>query len=492
MGADVEILDKGGEMNLYKHQSDAVAFAVRNGGSVALFHDPGCGKTLTTLEIFSHYRAITPGLRLLVVCPLSLINAAWGEDTKKFTEFKYLPYSEIKNVPRGRPGCLDDADIIGINFESLITEKRFKEIQKLLCSGPWMICVDESSRMKNHKSITTKALLRLAPLARYRIVASGTPMPNCETEGWGQSRFIKEDSFPASFFQFRNQYFHLARGNQVMADMRGRVMTKGLMAQIFQQGWKYCITPEKREALINRMSFAHWVCKEDALDLPEKIDEIRYVRFNPNEKKAYESMRKHLVAEIKNGKNTEEIVAEVCLAKLQKLRQITSGFCYNEEHDALHPGRSSKMRELKDTLEEVVGKKQAIIWINFREEVYAISEMLKEEGITFSTLFSETENKDASIKDFQEGRSQILIANSQSAGHGLTFINCSLCIYFSLSYSFEQYAQSRDRVHRIGQVNKCLYVHLIVPGTIDQMVLDVLQRKKTLQDIIYELVNQED
>lgn len=482
---------------LYKHQSEAIAFAIKNSGNIALFHEPGLGKTLTALEIFKHYRVQEPGLRMLVVCPLSLINAAWGEDIKKFTEFKYLPYSEVKNVGRGRPGCLLDADIVGINYESMIVASRLKEIRGLLTAGSWMLVVDESSRMKNPKSITTKALLQLGPWAKHRVVASGTPASNGEWEYWAQGRFVQPDCYSDSFYAFRNNYFHLARNGQVL-EMRGRVMTRGMMAEIFQKGFKYQITDANRSTLIERMApFAHWVRKEEALDLPEKIDEVRLVRMNPNERKAYNEMKRHLVTEIKTGRvvggqqEVKTVTSEVALSKLMKLRELTSGAVYDEDHNILRPGRSSKLRELGDVLEEF-GDKQVIIWINFKFEVEAISEMLKEDGKTFTTLYSGTEDKDASIKGFQDGTFQVLIANSHSAAHGLTFVNCSNCVYFSLDYSYESYVQSRDRVHRIGQKNSCLYIHLIAENSIDQMVLAVLQRKKNLQDIIYELVKQED
>lgn len=479
---------------LYKHQQNAVDFAIKNGGSVALFHDCGLGKTRSILEIFAHYRRQDPRMRLLVICPLSLINAAWGEDVQKFTSFKYIPYGDIKP---GRYNGGADSDIIGINYESLITASRLPEIRRLLMSGPWMMAVDESSRLKNPKSITTKTLLHLAPLAKYRIIASGTPMPNSEMEAWAQAKFVRADSFPDSFFQFRNQYFHLGRGNQVM-EMNGRVMTRGLMAEIFQRGWKYQITPEKRELLMAKMQpFCDWVRKEDALDLPEKIDEVRLVKLNPNERKTYNEMRLHLITEIKTGRQlggvaeTKEVTAQVALSKLMKLRQATSGFLYTEDHTALRPGRSSKMRELSDVVEEL-GKQQAIIWVQFHEEVDAIGKMLAEDEKTFVTLYSKTENRDASVKDFQDGKAQYLIAHPKSAAHGLTFVNCSNSIYFSLDYSYESYAQSRDRVHRIGQKNSCLYIHLIAENSIDEMVLAVLQRKKSLQDILYELTKGED
>ena len=480
----IECIEQRIIMQLYKHQREAVNFAIENNGCANLFHDPGLGKTLTTLRIFSHYRATNPGLRLLVVCPLSLIRAAWQEDCKRFTEFEFSAHEDIM------PGKMPD--IIGINFERLIQTKRLQQITTLLKTGDWMLAVDESSRMKNFKSITTKTLLQLAPLAKYRLALSGTPAPNGEWEYWAQARFVAPNILPASYFQFRNQYFHLARGNQVLMT-QGRVMTRAMSQQIFMQGWKYAITPEKREILMSKIkTISHIVRKQDALDLPEKIYQIREVRLNPNERRAYNDMRRDLVAEIKEGfsKKAEvhQIVAEVALAKLQKLRQASSGFFYTEEHQAVRAGRSSKLRELRDTIEESVGDKQCIIWINYREEAAAISALLTEDEKTFSTLYAETADKEKSINDFKSGASQFLIANSQSAGHGLTFVNCDTAIYFSLSYSYEQYIQSQDRIHRIGQTNKCLYIHLMATDTIDFLIYEVLTKKKTLQNIIFELL----
>lgn len=483
---------------LYAHQQEAVKFAIDRGGKAALFHDPGLGKTLSTLEIFKHYRQQDPSLRLLVICPLSLIQAAWGEDVKKFTDFYYLPYSDLHST--------DKPDIIGINFESLIVEKRFKEVQRMLanCSplhpklmGNWMICVDESSRMKNHKSMTTKALLRLAPYAKYRLIASGTPAPNNELEFWAQAKFVRNDIFPDSFFQFRNNYFHLGRGNQ-MAAVQGKIMSRAMMAEMFSHGWKYMITHDNRERLMARLApICHWVRKRDVLDLPPKIDEIRTVKLNPNERKMYNEMRRHLVAEIKTGRKLKgqneikEVVAATALAKIMKLRQATSGFLYNEDHAALRPGRSSKMRLLEETLEEL-GDRQIKIWIEFEEEVNVICKMLSENEKTFTTLCGETKDKEQSIKNFQDGKSQYLVANPASAAHGLTFINSYIDIFFTLSYSWEKHTQAKQRDERIGQTHSMLCIYLLAEDTVDFMLKDVLDGKKSLQDVYYELVQGED
>ena len=50
------------------------------------------------------------------------------------------------------------------------------------------------------------------------------------------------------------------------------------------------------------------------------------------------------------------------------------------------------------------------------------------------------------------------------------------------------HTQARDRIHRIGQKNSCLYIYLVARATIDEELVQVLQRKKGLQDAIYALV----
>ena len=61
-------------------------------------------------------------------------------------------------------------------------------------------------------------------------------------------------------------------------------------------------------------------------------------------------------------------------------------------------------------------------------------------------------------------------------------------VFYSLDYSYESHIQARDRVHRIGQKNSCLYIYIIAKDTIDEELLKVLQKKQTLQDTVYAIV----
>lgn len=461
---------------LYKHQQNAVKFALANNGCCALFHDPGLGKTRTCLEIFKTYRSANPHLRLLVVCPLSLVNSAWGEDIKRFTSFSYVPFKELK---------VEIPDIIVINYEALISKRHLPVLRRLIFQHDFMCVLDESSRLKNNKSITTKTLLDLAEDFKYRIIASGTPMPNSELELWGQINFIRPFILHPSFYAFRNTYFHLER-NGVVMHMTGQYLNREQMRKYLSTGWKYSITPAQRYQLMSVIKpFTHWVKKSEALDLPEKIDQIREVVLNPKEQKAYDEMEAFLITEIEGT----EITAQVALAKLMKLRQATAGFFYSSTGEVAEIGHSTKLKELEEILEEL-GSQPVIIWVQFHHEVRVIEKLISEKygADQVATLYAETKDKDDSINRFKNNQVRYLIAHPKSAGHGLTFTNCSVMVFYSLDYSFETHTQARDRIHRIGQKKSCLYIYIIARDTIDHELLKVLNRKQSLQEAVYALV----
>ena len=75
-------------MKLFSHQKDALKTASKQ--NTVLFHDCGCGKTLTALKLIEYFKekAVSEKRnwkKALVVCPLSIIDSAWIADCRKFT-----------------------------------------------------------------------------------------------------------------------------------------------------------------------------------------------------------------------------------------------------------------------------------------------------------------------------------------------------------------------------------------------------------------------
>lgn len=452
---------------LYQHQEEAIAFALERQGNACLFHDPGLGKTRAAMTIYARLRERTPGLRLLVVCPLSLIHTAWGEEAA-FQHFRF----------RTLRGKGPHPDVLAVNFETFISKKYFEQALQFVKSMPYMVVVDESSRMKNHKSQTTKRLLELGRFARYRLCLSGTPAPNSETEYWAQVSFVDPRTWP-NFYKFRNIYFHLERqGKRFTGDT-----SWANMGRLFQQGFRYAISPEKRAKLLAEVGkVSHIRKKEDCLDLPEKVYQVRQVALSAKEQKAYNEMRRHAIAEIGGGM----VAAPAALAKMLKLREISSGFIYDEAHNAQVIG-DSKLKELANVLDELGGR-QVIIWCQFREEIAQITAMLKDKTVA---VMQGGEDKEAAIEAFKTGKAQYLIAHPLSAGWGLTFTNCSVCVYYSISYSAETAIQSEDRTNRIGQTKTCYYIYLLAKGTIDEAIYAALQKKKSAAELLSDIMDME-
>jgi SNF2 family DNA or RNA helicase len=404
-------------MALYAHQERAVDFILKQQGQAAIFADIGTGKTLIALTAFQKLRNKLLCLKMLVICPISLIEPAWGEDIRKFTNLKYCNLRKEFNP---------QADIFLLNYESVITKSGLERIQKVINLGSVMIALDESSKTKNHLAKVTRVLLKIKPLFPCRIIMSGSPAPNDETEYWSQISFVKDGIFQPSFYAFRNAYFYLARGKQII----GNVYSKEVARRLFSQGFKYKLSPQGVKALATRMApICFKARKEDCLDLPDQVDEIRSVDMGPHQLKAYTEMKNYLVAEIKN----QQIAAPIALTKLMKLRQICSGFAMNSSGEALEIGENPKLKELREVLEET-GNEQIIIWATFQHEIRTICKALGEQAVA---LYGETTDKDTVISDFKSGKTKYLVAHPRSAGHGLTFVNSHIQIFYSLDYSWE-------------------------------------------------------
>jgi SNF2 family DNA or RNA helicase len=74
----------------------------------------------------------------------------------------------------------------------------------------------------------------------------------------------------------------------------------------------------------------------------------------------------------------------------------------------------------------------------------------------------------------------VFVGQIDTAGTGITLTAADTCVYYSVNFNYATYSQSLSRIHRIGQRNACTYIHLMVKGTIDEMVMKALNKKEDL------------
>ena len=452
-------------MQLFNHQSEAIEIGKDRNQLFA--HDCGVGKTRTAIEVCKYFIDILNrcGGAALVICPIPVIRDAWYKDLAQFSDFTY---TEIRaDSLKGRQKLLNrKVDFYITNYDTV--RSMFKDLSEKCFN---VLIVDESSKIKNPKSQITQAVMAFAGfklrgsrfhsdwIIPHRYCLSGTPAPNSELEYWPQIKTITgpgNKGFNDNFYAFRNRYFrNIFQGKMTQAQ-------KWVLKRALEDG------QDAKTALMASMSpFIHVVRKEDALDLPEQVEEVRSVELSDIEQEHYDRMEADCVLRF----GDESVLAVNAISEIMKLRQLTSGFCYGEE--GTHRIGHSKIEALLETLEEI-GDHQVIIWANFVDEIHEIQAAL---GDNCRAVYGGCDDRLSAILDFQQGHVKYLVANPQCAGHGLTFVNCSYAVYFSQDYSFELHKQSMDRIHRIGQVNKCTYLYLIARGTIDELIYKAVTHK---------------
>jgi len=433
-------------MTARSHQKVAINIAMHQ--NLALFHDCGTGKTYSALRIIGYHRlrGCSPAL---VVCPLSVIEDAWIPDCEDFTPYLKIVSLWDESATKRRERLNKPADIYVTNYEGFkilyddLAKKRFD-----------IMVVDESSKMKDYSSKITKSLLTFAGLGpihsktgytakvpiKHRYVLSATPAPNDESEYWAQVKFITGPNntvFDSNFFEFRRKYFQ-----QIPLGLTGQNIYK------FRKSLK-------KEFMDAMSPYIHVAEKNLNIGCTHQI---RRVYLSREEQVAYDKMEQSYVLKYNNG----IIVAENILIEMMKLRQLTSGFCYNSQSLAVKFG-STKFKELKDLLTEI-GNEQVILWYNFKYEAETAKAMLSDSVILVD------EDKDKAIKRFKAGKFKYLIANPKSAAHGIRLVNCRYNVYISPCDSYEKWKQSVDRTYREPQKLDVHCYYLIADKTYDEMV----------------------
>jgi len=434
IGTDIVLPENLDISKLFKHQKVALSLASLF-DSYALFMELGCGKSLVAVKLMELRKPA------MVVAPLSILESVWVNEIKKWSNLTCV------NLWQNLDALEKDYDVYLVNFEHF---KKIKDLSKVN-----MVVIDESSKCKNHKSLITKHILSFKDKVKHKLILSGKPAPNNMLEYFGQLAFVNSELLGDNYFKFRGKYFYSSGYG----------------------GYLYLPFSGAKEAIMSQISKqAYFIKKEEAVDLPERIFETRLVEMDKLQRQKYDEMMKLNIMEYKN----HVVLGANELAKLMKMRELTSGFFLSENGLAIELS-NSKINELKAVLDEIDDDRQVIIWCNFHWE---IERLKKEFGDKATTLYGAMKQKDKeqAIKDFQEGKFRFLVAHPCSGGMGLTFVNCSYMIWYSLSYSVEQFDQANGRIYRIGQLNKCTYILLLARDSIDQIIYKALQKKERMAE----------
>jgi SNF2 family DNA or RNA helicase len=437
-------------MILYKHQIEGSSWLSQRTRAL-LLDEQGLGKTITAITAMK--KVVKSGKVLVIVPSVVLWNwhrelSVWASDRK------------VQVVSRSSDSIDESADIV-VTTHSLIFRL---QLLRQLITHRWALCiVDEIHCFRNPKAKRTIALYGKQPTTSMRMIPprgscivnkcdrvwglTGTPMPNNVSELWtplwglSPDRLIDEQGKFITAFRFRTRYCLMREtpwgmkvvGNRNMPELKTRM----------------------KDLTLRRT-------KAGTIDLPEMRFETMTLR------------PKVLPAEVikLSSMVTQELSASEGLAAIKSSEEFSrwrrlSGLA------KVPPAAELIANELEDgAISKIVvfAHHQGVI-----DGLYTRLLQFGAETITGSTPMKE---RTKIVDRFQNDEfCRVIICNIVAGGVGVTLTAASEAVFVELSPVPGENAQAADRIHRIGQDNKCRVRFISLAGTVDETIVGILRNK---------------
>jgi Mesyanzhinovviridae DNA helicase len=474
----------------YAHQREGIKFAFKQfsqGLGVGFLFEPRTGKTKTTIDTAS-ILYMKKGVRKILVITPNRVLGVWAQEFHRHCplvhEIVVWDAHERRKGAIRQPSGHTDLQVVITNFETFgtpgtklpsgrrsRTSGRFKN-RKLITD--WighddaLIVVDESHKLKNPSGKASNMIVGMRRYFSHQIILTGTPITKARraSDIYMQWRLIAPTRFSewgATYEDFRTHTGVWIEKNGFPQWVRSR-----------PQGIRDLQSGIHRDALV--------VKREDCFDLPEVLpDRIIPVKLTTSAKH-YDEMAELFITELENGEIAE---ASIPLVVTLRLSQITSGYVGISESDGhkmvSRPVKvgNEKLAALTDILnEEVIEKEEpTIVVARWKHDLDGIAALCKRLGIPHWSIRGgmNRSSTDDALRMFKQhsDRPAVMVVQPQAGGVGIDMSTAGHTIWFSLTPSWVDYTQMRDRNALSGKANQ--HTFLIATGTVDELMYQTLQ-----------------
>jgi len=415
-----------GSYEPFAHQKTTSAFLTLNRRAFC-FNEQGTGKTASAIwasDFLLNKKVIN---RVLVICPLSIMDSAWRDDL-----FTFAPHRSVDvayGSSKKRKEIIEQgADYVIINYDGVAI------IADEIANGGFdLIIVDEATHYKNAQTNRWKTLNKLLKTDTWLWMMTGTPAAQSPLDAYGLAKLVNPTAVPRFFGSFRD------------------------MIMIKITNFKWIPKETATDIVFNALQPAIRFTKEECLDLPPMVYVKREVELTRQQKKYYEQLRKKLVMQITG----EQITAINAAVVMSKLLQISAGAVYTDASDVLEFDISHRYKVLREVIDE--SSQKILIFVPFKHTIDILTEKLRKDGITTDIIRGDVSapNRTQIFKTFQETPNpRVLVIQPQAAAHGVTLTAANTVVWWGPTSSLETYSQANARVHRSGQKHKCTVVQL--------------------------------
>lgn len=415
-----------------------------------LADDMGLGKTLQVIAVLLAAKQEGKEGTSLIVTPASLVFN-WGEEFARFAP--QLQVSLITGTQEERQAKIaawEEPDVLVTSYDLLKRDIVHYEDKQFLYE-----VIDEAQYIKNHTTAAAKAVKIVRSRIRYAL--TGTPIENRLSELWSIFDYLMPGFLYGYDVFKREMESPIAKNGDETAMRRLQKMVSPF--------------------ILRRL-------KEDVLsDLPEKLEECRYVRLGDEQQRLYDGQVIHMRESLSGQDDAEFNKNKIqILAELTRLRQICCdpALCFEN-----YGGEAAKLEACLQLIQSAMdGGHRMLVFSQFTSMLDILRRALEASGIEYYMITGATskEKRLQMVKEFNEGDVPVFLISLKAGGVGLNLTGADVVIHYDPWWNLAAQNQATDRAHRIGQSKKVTVYKLIAKHTIEEKIQALQETKKNLAE----------
>jgi len=440
----------------FAHQRDTSRFLTLNRRAFC-FNEAGTGKTSAAIWAADYLMNQGVVKRVLVICPLSIMQAAWQADLFKTAMHRTCGVAHGTTSKRKKiiGGVYD---FVIINYDGV------NVVEKDIINAKFdLIIVDEANAYKTTSTKRWRTLARILTPDTYLWMMTGTPASQSPEDAFGLAKLVNPTGVPKYASAWKD----------------------AVMRQITR--YKWVPKPESRDTVFKALQPAIRYEKSQCLDLPEVTYQTRLVPLTPQAARYY----RVLVKEMQIQAAGETISTVNAAAAVSRLLQLSGGAVYTDDGNVVEFDVAPRLSVLREVLDETAQK--VLIFVPYRHTLSMVANHLNTHGITNEIISGDTTpNKRTSIfNSFQTTQHpKVLLIQPQAASHGVTLTAADTVVFWSPVMSVETYLQCIARIDRVGQKNKMTVIHL-QGSEVERRMYTMLQSKVDMHEQLVDLYREE-
>lgn len=422
--------------------------------------EAGTAKTLSVLWAADYLMQIKVVRRCLVICPLSIMHSAWMGDLNRSIIHRSAVVCHHTNAERRRELIRGDYEFVIINYDGLPLVA--DAIQR---DGRFdLIIVDEASGYSTSTTKRWKCLHKLLTPSTWLWMMTGTPAAQSPLQAYGLAKMVNPYAVPQFFTAWRDMVMH-----------------KVTM-------FKWLPKPDAKAKVFEALQPSIRFTKDQCLDLPPVLTEVREVPMTPQQQKYYDIIRNDMLARAAGV----QITAVNKAALVSKLLQVSQGCALSDDKEVVEFDASKRLSVLTEVLEET--NRKILIFALFRASIDLIHRHLVAKGYDVDVIHGGVASGQRGniVNRFQFTDSpRILVMQPQATAHGLTLTQADTVVFYGPLMSVEQYIQCVARADRQGQVaDKVTVIHL-QSSPIERKMFSALENKVSDHAILAKMFDEE-